>query len=432
MHKREEIIAAIQRCAAKLGRAPSQAEFRKACKISWYQIYKDFRGMRQAVRAAGLEPGPRGGPLDVNALVLDWARVVRELGRLPSRAEYSQRGVHHAGTLHGRIGWSQMSHKFVLRVREFHLEREWADVVEIVVRKFPLLKQLTVSSWQIAKPFTAKDTAAAKEEDFAADWRREAQIGQEEPSRELTRKDTNRDTEPQRAQRSTEGRSEYIPLMATDNTDGKACGMRLGRVVSAALAVQILMATMGSGQTAGSNRQSANGNGQEQNEAGGDKTSAAEAGVVDASAAGINVCSTPSGKASSSGPAKGSDDQVAHVCSTPSGRQGKVLYGAPLQNSVMSYAPTNEAGVILLFGSLAAGMGFRIERLQAAFPDCKAKREVVPGKWEDVLVEFEYESRNFKEHRHDPTGCDVIVCWRHNWPDCPEWLEVIELCNEVM
>ncbi len=109
-----------------------------------------------------------------------------------------------------------------------------------------------------------------------------------------------------------------------------------------------------------------------------------------------------------------------------------MLYGAPLQNSVMTYAPTNEAGVILLFGSLAAGMGFRIERLQAAFPDCKAKREVVPGKWEDVLVEFEYESRNFKEHRHDPMGCHVIVCWKHNWPDCPEWLEVIELCNEVM
>jgi hypothetical protein len=64
--------------------------------------------------------------------------------------------------------------------------------------------------------------------------------------------------------------------------------------------------------------------------------------------------------------------------------------------------------------------------------DCEAKREVVPGKWEDVLVEFEFESRNFKEHRHDPAGCDVMVCWRHNWPDCPEWLEVIELCNEVM
>jgi hypothetical protein len=440
MHKREEIIAAIQRCAAKLGRAPSQAEFRKACKISWYQIYKDFRGMRQAVRAAGLEPGPRGGPLDVNALVLDWARVVRELGRLPSRAEYSQRGVHHAGTLHGRIGWSQMSHKFVLLVREFHLEREWADVVEIVVRKFPLLKQLAVSSWQIAKPFTAKDTTEEGQ----------TYHGDTHPSKPTAGLLGAPDTETRRTAEMEWGEVMTMeqepppraPLSQQTTSwpvggsgavlHEQGMGMRLGRVVSAALAVQILMATMGSGQTAGSNRQLANGNGQEQNEARRDKTSAAEAGVVDASAAGINACSTLSGRASSSGSAKGSDDQVAHVCSTPSGRQGKVLYGAPLQNSVMSYAPTNEAGVILLFGSLAAGMGFRIERLQAAFPDCKAKREVVPGKWEDVLVEFEYESRNFKEHRHDPRGCDAIVCWRHNWPDCPEWLEVIELCNEVM
>ncbi len=172
MHKREEIIAAIKRCAAKLGRAPSQAEFRKACKISWYQIYKDFRGMRQAVRAAGLEPGPRGGPLDVNALVLDWARVVRELGRLPNRAEYSQRGNHHAGTLHARVGWAQMPHKFVLLVREFHMEREWADVVGIVVGKFPLLRRLT-----------QRTQRTAEESPVAADWRREPQIGEEGNSR---------------------------------------------------------------------------------------------------------------------------------------------------------------------------------------------------------------------------------------------------------
>jgi hypothetical protein len=140
MHKRDEIIEAIKKCAAKLGRAPSQAEFRRASKISWYQVYKHFRGMRQAVRAAGLEPGPRGGALDVNALTLDWAGVVRKLGRLPSRAEYCEHGIHHAGTLHARIVWSQMAHKFVLLVREFHLEREWADVVKIVVGKFPLLE----------------------------------------------------------------------------------------------------------------------------------------------------------------------------------------------------------------------------------------------------------------------------------------------------
>ena len=26
---------------------------------------------------------------------------------------------------------------------------------------------------------------------------------------------------------------------------------------------------------------------------------------------------------------------------------------------------------------------------------------------------------------HDPAKADIIVCWEHNWPECP--LEVIEL-----
>jgi hypothetical protein len=27
--------------------------------------------------------------------------------------------------------------------------------------------------------------------------------------------------------------------------------------------------------------------------------------------------------------------------------------------------------------------------------------------------------------------CDVIVCWVHNWPECPEWIEVVELRKVV-
>jgi hypothetical protein len=48
-----------------------------------------------------------------------------------------------------------------------------------------------------------------------------------------------------------------------------------------------------------------------------------------------------------------------------------------------------------------------------------------------VRIEFEYASRNFLEHQHDPKGCDIIVCWVHNWPECPEWIEVIELSKIV-
>jgi hypothetical protein len=48
-----------------------------------------------------------------------------------------------------------------------------------------------------------------------------------------------------------------------------------------------------------------------------------------------------------------------------------------------------------------------------------------------VRIEFEFESRSFVKHRHPHNGCDLIVCWAHNWPQCPPNLEVIEL-NKVL
>ncbi|MFQ5762282.1 MAG: hypothetical protein ACE5PO_04525, partial [Candidatus Bathyarchaeia archaeon] len=45
--------------------------------------------------------------------------------------------------------------------------------------------------------------------------------------------------------------------------------------------------------------------------------------------------------------------------------------------------------------------------------------------WEEVLIEFEYKSSNFLAHKHDVNQCDLIVCWVHDWRECP--LEVIEL-----
>jgi hypothetical protein len=104
---------------------------------------------------------------------------------------------------------------------------------------------------------------------------------------------------------------------------------------------------------------------------------------------------------------------------------GQPIYGQPLLNSVLTYAPTNEAGVVLLFGSVAREMGFAILRVQTEFPDCEAMRQVEPNRLQRVRIEFEYESRNFVTHMHPVEGCDLIVCWSHNWPECP--LEVLEL-----
>jgi hypothetical protein len=85
----------------------------------------------------------------------------------------------------------------------------------------------------------------------------------------------------------------------------------------------------------------------------------------------------------------------------------------------LRHAPVNEDGVIFLFGMVARELGYLVESVQGGFPDCEAKRQIAPGQWQRVRIEFEFESRNFRDHGHSPDGCDIIVC--------PEHLEVVEL-----
>lgn len=92
------------------------------------------------------------------------------------------------------------------------------------------------------------------------------------------------------------------------------------------------------------------------------------------------------------------------------------------------YAPLNENGVVFLFGKVAHDLNMYVEEIKPGFPDCIARRFTGKG-WERVAVEFEFRSSNFKSHGHDVQECDVIVCWEHDWNDCP--LEVIELKSQI-
>ena len=42
--------------------------------------------------------------------------------------------------------------------------------------------------------------------------------------------------------------------------------------------------------------------------------------------------------------------------------------------------------------------------LTSDFPDCLARRKVGRNRWEEVRIEFEYESKSFVTHGHDPIG----------------------------
>jgi hypothetical protein len=104
-------------------------------------------------------------------------------------------------------------------------------------------------------------------------------------------------------------------------------------------------------------------------------------------------------------------------------------YGPVLDFRGLRHEPINEQGVVFLFGMLAAELGFVVESIQGGFPDCDAKLRRKDGTFEGVRIEFEFKSSEFLRHKHDPSGCDFIVCWIHDWADCP--LPVLELSKEV-
>ena len=104
------------------------------------------------------------------------------------------------------------------------------------------------------------------------------------------------------------------------------------------------------------------------------------------------------------------------------------LVGGPINFRDIVYAPLNEAGVILLFSRVMSDLGIVYESSPTAFPDMIGRIRTERG-FEKRRIEFEYRSSSFKQHGHDPNNCDLIVCWEHDWKECP--IEVIELREVV-
>lgn len=113
------------------------------------------------------------------------------------------------------------------------------------------------------------------------------------------------------------------------------------------------------------------------------------------------------------------------------GSIGGRRYGPFVNFRGLQHAPVNEQGVVFLFGMICFELGFVVEAIRSEYPDCEAKRRIDKRKdqWERVRIEFEYQSSNFRDHSHKSKDCDLIVCWEHNWTDCP--VEVLELKNII-
>jgi len=106
----------------------------------------------------------------------------------------------------------------------------------------------------------------------------------------------------------------------------------------------------------------------------------------------------------------------------------KSIVGDLINFRGLVYSPLNENGVIFLFGKVVEDLNMYIEEIKPGFPDCIARRFTGNG-WERLSIEFEYFSSNFKSHKHNPQSCDMIVCWEHDWKECP--IEVIPLKDVI-
>ena len=109
----------------------------------------------------------------------------------------------------------------------------------------------------------------------------------------------------------------------------------------------------------------------------------------------------------------------------------KSIVGDLINFRGLVYSPINENGVIFLFGKVAEDLNMYVEEIKPGFPDCIGRRFTGKG-WERISIEFEHKSQNFEFHKHDPKGCDIIVCWEHDWPEAQKHgIEVIELRDRI-
>lgn len=113
------------------------------------------------------------------------------------------------------------------------------------------------------------------------------------------------------------------------------------------------------------------------------------------------------------------------------GHGGRESYGELLDPPFrgLQYGPTNELGVVFLFGMVAKELGFMVRCVRSRYPDCIADRcaSRQPERWEKVNIEFEFLTSRFK---HPREGADLIVCWEDDRPGRSP-LDVLELKSEI-
>lgn len=383
---KDQIIAAMQAAAQTLGHTPTTTEFTRLSGINDRNASRLFKTYLGAVKAAGLEPHKKGQRLSTAVLLEDWGQVVRKMGYIPTRKEYLREGNHGIISFWNRFhSWAKVPIAFCAFAESRKLAGEWADVLDTIRYGPPLARggSRWLRRWRAAMQAAARNRQsgsipAGLEQTPAAVDKSQAGLEQNvvEPNvvgqngfeqNGFRQNVFNQDVFNQGVFRQNLGMELAVPAGRTPMLPEPLLKRRC---------VTRTMLTVFVAELA------------------------------------------PSALPWISG--GGLQRRV---------RTDRPVLGAPTRIPGLAHEPVNEMGVVLLFGMLAQKLGFIVEAVQSSFPDCEAKWEVEPGRWQRIRIEFEYESRNFKDHGHDPKGCDLLVCWRHNWKNAPAELEILELSS---
>ena len=103
------------------------------------------------------------------------------------------------------------------------------------------------------------------------------------------------------------------------------------------------------------------------------------------------------------------------------------IVGETINFRGLVYAPVNEQGVVFLFSKLSKDLNIELEEIKTGFPDAVGRVKTKKG-YARRTIEFEFRSSNYD---HLPNKSDIIVCWEHDWPECPQEIEVIALKDVV-
>lgn len=104
-------------------------------------------------------------------------------------------------------------------------------------------------------------------------------------------------------------------------------------------------------------------------------------------------------------------------------KEEESLVGETINFRGLIFAPINEQGVVFLFSKVSKDLGIELEEIKQGFPDAIG-RVKTPRGFAKRTIEFEFQSSNYD---HLPLKADILVCWEHDWNQCPEDIQVIEL-----